>query len=62
MAPAKRKKMVAALRTFKTLAVLTLLGCLFLSGCAPLLVAGGAVGGYAIAKNTEEGRPLSPKK
>ncbi len=33
-----------------------------LSGCAPLLVAGGAVGGYAIAKNVDEGSSAQTKK
>ena len=27
---------------------------LLLSGCAPLLVGGGAVGGYAVAKHVDE--------
>ena len=29
---------------------------LFVSGCAPLLIAGGAAGGYAAAKDMEDGK------
>ncbi len=36
-------------------------GSLLLSGCAAALLAGGAVGGYAIAKNADSGNP-PPKK
>ena len=32
-------------------------GSLLLSGCAAALIAGGAVGGYAIAKNAESSNP-----
>ena len=39
------------------LAAMTL-SCLALSGCAAALVAGGLVGGYAIAKNVD----VTPKK
>lgn len=35
---------------------LLLLGVLFVQGCAPLLIAGGAVGGYAVAKDMEDGK------
>jgi hypothetical protein len=33
-------------------------------GCAPLLIAGGAVGGYAVAKDMEDGQLIDdpPKK
>ena len=35
----------------------------FLSGCAAALIAGGAVGGYAVAKDMEDGQLIdSPKK
>ncbi len=39
-----------------SLALLSILlaTALFISGCAPLLIAGGAVGGYAIAKNSSD--------
>ncbi len=36
-------------------------GSLLLSGCAPLLIAGGAVGGYAIAKNLDSPPPPPPQ-
>ena len=36
-------------------------GSLILSGCAPLLIAGGAVGGYAIAKNLDNPPPPAPQ-
>lgn len=32
------------------------------SGCAPLLIAGGAVGGYALAKDMEDGQLIDNKK
>ena len=36
---------------------------LFVSGCAPLLVAGGAAGGYAAAKDMEDGKLIdTPSK
>jgi hypothetical protein len=35
---------------------LFLAGIVCLSGCAPLLVAGGAAGGYAAAKDMEDGK------
>ncbi len=34
----------------------------FLSGCAPLLIAGGAVGGYAVAKDMQDGQLIDSKK
>ena len=37
--------------------LLLLAASLVLTGCAPLLLAGGAVGGYAIAKNTTDQAP-----
>ncbi len=37
--------------------LLLALTAIVLSGCAPLLLAGGAVGGYAIAKNTTDQAP-----
>jgi hypothetical protein len=37
--------------------IAVLLGSSVLSGCAPLLIAGGAVGGYAIAKNVDSPPP-----
>ena len=33
-----------------------------LSGCAPLLLAGGAVGGYAAAKDMEDGKLIDSQK
>ena len=39
----------------RTLAWL-LAATLLLAGCAPLLVAGGAAGGYAAAKDMEDGK------
>ncbi len=33
-----------------------------ISGCAPLLIAGGAVGGYAAAKDMEDGQLIDDKK
>ena len=33
-----------------------------LAGCAPLLVAGGAVGGYAVAKDMDDGKLIDDKK
>jgi hypothetical protein len=42
---------------------LALLSTPLLSGCAAALLAGGAVGGYAIAKDMEDGELIdSPKK
>jgi succinate-acetate transporter protein len=38
-----------------------LLSCSALSGCAALLIAGGAVGGYAIAKQQEEAKNSKPQ-
>ncbi len=36
---------------------------LLLSGCAAALIAGGAVGGYAVAKDMEDGQLIdTPKK
>ena len=46
-------------------AVLSLffVGTLFLvSGCAPLLVAGGAAGGYAVAKDMQDGQLIDDQK
>ncbi|MBI4353116.1 MAG: hypothetical protein HY593_04225 [Candidatus Omnitrophica bacterium] len=45
-------------------AMLAVILCaLFLAaGCAPLLIAGGAVGGYAIAKDMEDGRLIDSKQ
>ena len=37
-----------------------LVSCLT-AGCAPLLLAGGAVGGYAIAKDMEDGKLIDSK-
>ena len=43
--------------------VLLLLAFAFLlSSCAPLLVAGGAVGGYAVAKDMEDGKLVDSAK
>ena len=33
-----------------------------LSGCAPLLVAGGAAGGYAVAKDMNDGQLIDSQK
>ena len=35
---------------------ISLLCIFFISGCAPLLVAGGAAGGYVAAKDMEDGK------
>lgn len=35
---------------------------LLFSGCAPLLVAGGAVGGYAVAKDMQDGHLIDDQK
>ncbi len=32
------------------------------SGCAPLLIAGGAAGGYAVAKDMDDGQLIDDKK
>ena len=47
-----------------TAALLLTLGALMflISGCAPLLIAGGAVGGYAVAKDMEDGQLIDDKK
>ncbi len=37
-------------------------GSLLLSGCAPLLIAGAAVGGYAVAKDMEDGQLIDTQK
>ncbi len=34
----------------------------FVSGCAPLLIAGGAAGGYAAAKDMEDGKLIDSQK
>ncbi|HXV18782.1 MAG TPA: hypothetical protein VD883_01760 [Candidatus Omnitrophota bacterium] len=41
---------------------LLLLAVLFVQGCAPLLIAGGAVGGYAVAKDMDDGKLIDSKK
>lgn len=33
-----------------------------LQGCAPLLVAGGAAGGYAVAKDMDDGELIDSKR
>ncbi len=33
-----------------------------MTGCAPLLVAGGAVGGYAVAKDMNDGQLIDDQK
>lgn len=43
------------------LVALALLGSIFLSGCAAALIAGGAVGGYAVAKDMEDGKLIDSK-
>lgn len=35
---------------------------LFVTGCAPLLVAGGAAGGYAVAKDMDDGKLIDSQK
>ncbi len=35
---------------------------MILSGCAPLLIAGGAAGGYAAAKDMEDGKLIDSAK
>lgn len=42
--------------------ILSLIASIFVSGCAPLLLAGGAVGGYAIAKDMQDGKLVDDKK
>ena len=34
---------------------------MFFSGCAPLLIAGGAAGGYAVAKHNDEEKAETKK-
>jgi len=48
----------------KSLAVISFLlaASIVLSGCAPLLIAGGVVGGYAIAKSGQDNRPPTASK
>ncbi|MGH7198355.1 MAG: hypothetical protein ACREH5_06410 [Candidatus Omnitrophota bacterium] len=41
---------------------LFLIASCLLSGCAPLLIAGGAVGGYAVAKDMQDGQLIDSKK
>ena len=41
---------------------LILLTAFLMQGCAPLLVAGGAAGGYAVAKDMEDGELIDSKK
>jgi hypothetical protein len=41
---------------------LVLVSSVLLSGCAPLLIAGGAAGGYAVAKDMEDGKLIDSKK
>jgi hypothetical protein len=40
----------------RSFVILSLSALLFLNGCAPLLVAGGAAAGYGVAKDLEDGR------
>ncbi len=48
--------------TFRgSLALWIILACLVLTGCAPILIAGGAVGGYALAKDMEDGQLIDSK-
>jgi|GEM_PF-3772542 len=42
-------------------AVILILFTVFLSGCAAAWLAGGAVGGYALAKNSENQRQAESK-
>ena len=41
--------------------VLVVFAATLLSGCAAVLVAGGVVGGYAIAKDMEDGKLIDTK-
>jgi hypothetical protein len=59
-----RRSIVRSVNNRWNLAFLSLVlvaSCL-LSGCAPLLIAGGAVGGYAIAKDMQDGQLIDSKK
>ncbi len=44
------------------LLVLLLLSTPLLSGCAAALIAGGLVGGYAVAKDMEDGELIDPAR
>ena len=57
--------MIAKSENFKaaslTIVTMIVLGW-FLAGCAPLLIAGGAAGGYAVAKDMDDGELIDNKK
>ncbi|MCG3175573.1 MAG: hypothetical protein MOGMAGMI_00506 [Candidatus Omnitrophica bacterium] len=42
--------------------VAVLLSASLLSGCAAALIAGGAIGGYAVAKDMEDGKLIDTKE
>lgn len=44
------------------LVALALVSSFLLSGCAAALLAGGAAGGYAVAKDMEDGKLIDNKK
>jgi hypothetical protein len=51
------------MKKFNTLLVALLFtSSLVLSGCAAALLAGGAIGGYAIAKDMEDGKLIDTKE
>lgn len=45
-----------------TLYAVCLLAVTLLNGCAAALIAGGAVGGYAVAKDMEDGKLIDTKE
>lgn len=48
---------------FQALAgVFMVVSAFVISGCAPLLIAGGAAGGYAVAKDMEDGELIDSQK
>lgn len=46
----------------RILLILVLLSSPLLSGCAAALIAGGAIGGYAVAKDMEDGELIDTQK
>lgn len=48
--------------SFYGLAAVAVISSMLLTGCAPLLIAGGAVGGYAVAKNASDDSSIAKKK
>ena len=49
-------------KKYGLLAVLLLVNLVFVSGCFPLLVAGGAAAGYGVAKDMEDGELIDSQE